>query len=71
VIYDDEKDHYLVMAREATALIKKRADLLRMQEGIRAVSMQRVAMRNEMFGQPMSDDQIAQFLAKKARRRVT
>ncbi len=71
VIYDDEKDHYRVMAREATALIKRRADLTRMQVSVRAVSLQRVAMRNEMFGRPMTDPQIKQFLAAQSRRRST
>ena len=71
VIYDDEKDHYDEMAREAAGLIKKRADLTRMQESVQAVSMQRVAMRNEMFGHPMTDLQIAQFIAATAKRRRT
>ncbi len=71
VIYDDEKDHYDEMAREAADLIKKRADLTRMQESVQAVSMQRVAMRNEMFGHPMTDLQIAQFIAATAKRRRT
>ena len=71
VIYDDEKDHYDEMAREAAGLIKRAADLARMQESVRAVSMQRVAMRNEMFGYPMNDMQISQCLAAKAKRRRT
>ena len=69
VIFDDEKDHGDAMARDATALIKTKRDLVRMQAGIRAVSMQRVLMRNEMFGQPMSDEALARFLAANARLR--
>lgn len=69
VIYDDEKDHYQVMAGEATKLIKTGRDLTRMQAAVRAISRQRVAMRNEMFRAPMSDAQIEAFLKAKARAR--
>ncbi len=69
VIYDDEKDHYDVMARDAAGLIKKPKDLTRMQESVRAVSMQRVAMRNEMFGHLMAESEIKKFLAVKSRQR--
>lgn len=69
VIYDDEKDHYQVMASEATKLIKTSRDLTRMQAAVRAISRQRVAMRNEMFRAPMSEAQIAAFLKAKARAR--
>lgn len=67
VIYDDEKDHYAVMARGAAKLIKSSEDLKRMQAAVCAISQQRVAMRNEMFRTPMTDAQIAAFLASKTR----
>lgn len=69
VIYDDEKDHYQVMASEATRLIKSNRDLTRMQTAVRAISRQRVAMRNEMFRAPMNEAQIEAFLKAKARLR--
>jgi hypothetical protein len=70
VIYDDEKDHYAEMASEAARLIKTKADLARMSEGVRAVSLQRVAMRNEMFRFPMTPAQLDAFIARKARSRA-
>ncbi|MEO7402757.1 MAG: hypothetical protein ABIU95_03715 [Burkholderiales bacterium] len=69
IIYDDEKDHYAEQAREAAGLIKTKADATRMEEGVRAVSRQRVAMRNEMFRHPMTEAQIEAYLEKKARRK--
>lgn len=63
VIYDDEKDHYMVQAAEALSLIGNEGDLHRMQQAIRAVSRQRVRMRNEMFGTPMTGDEIEAFIA--------
>ena len=67
VIYDDEKDHYRVMASEAAALIKSAKDLARMQATTRDISRQRVAMRNEMFRRPMTDSQIEDFIRRKTR----
>jgi len=67
VIYDDEKDHYAEMARTASALVKTKRDLARMQEGVVAVSAQRVAMRNEMFRFPMTGEEIGAFLERKTR----
>ena len=63
VIYDDEKDHYMVQAGEATSLIGNDDDLGRMCDAIRAVSLQRVHMRNEMFGEPMTNGGIEAFIA--------
>jgi len=67
LIYDDEKDHYHVMAREAAALIKSAKDLVRMQATTRDISRQRVAMRNEMFRRPMTESQIEDFIQRKTR----
>lgn len=66
VIYDDEEDHYRVQAKEAVGLIKSEADLERLKETIRAVSRQRVNMRNEMFCNPMAEAEIETFIAAKA-----
>lgn len=67
VIYDDEKDHYRVMASEAAALIQSAKDLARMQATTRDISRQRVAMRNEMFRRPMTESQIEDFIRRKKR----
>jgi hypothetical protein len=67
VIYDDEKDHYRVMASEAAALIQSAKDLARMQATTRDISRQRVAMRNEMFRRPLTDSQIEDFIRRKRR----
>lgn len=62
VIYDDEKDHYVEMAKEAVGLIETDDDLTRMIDAIRAISAQRVWMRNEMFRTPMTADEINRFI---------
>jgi hypothetical protein len=62
-IYDDEKDHYLEQAKEAVRLIGAPADLERMKAAIRAISRQRVKMRQEMFRGAMTDTEIDAFLA--------
>jgi hypothetical protein len=63
VIYDDEKDHYVEMAKAAVGLIENDDDLARMTDAIRAISAQRVWMRNEMFRDPMTRDEIDAFIA--------
>ena len=63
VIYDDEKDHYMMQAREAAKQIKRPDDLARMKKAVIAVSLQRVHMRNEMFGAPMTIAEIEAFIA--------
>ncbi len=67
VIYDDEKDHYTVQADEAAKLIGGPDDLAHMTEAVVAVSLQRVHMRNEMFGQPMTGAEIDAFIAANAK----
>ena len=64
IIYDDEKDHFREAAREATRVVTTKKKLAEMKRALVAVSTQRVAMRNEMFGFPMSDAEIAKFVAK-------
>ncbi len=63
VIYDDERDHYKEMAREAVGLIGSEDDMNRMTAAIRAISVQRVAMRAEMFRGAMTGPEIDAFVA--------
>lgn len=67
IIYDDEKDHYVEMAKEAVALIETDGDLRRMKDAIRAVSAQRVDMRAEMFRDAMTKSEIEAFIAENRR----
>jgi hypothetical protein len=67
VIFDDEEDHYMVQAREAADLIRSDDDLARMKDAIRAISVQRVAMRAEMFRGAMTSDEIDAFIAENRR----
>jgi hypothetical protein len=62
VIYQDEKNHYKEAAKEAAQAIKKREDLQRMKRVIREISRQRVYMRNEMFREPLTNQQIKNCL---------
>jgi len=58
VIYQDEKNHYKEAAREAARAVKNGRDLERMKKAIREISRQRVHMRNEMFRQPLTTEEI-------------
>lgn len=64
VIYDDEKDHFREGAEESAELVKSPADLERMKIAIADVSRQRVAMRQEMFKYPMSNDEVEALIAR-------
>lgn len=64
-IFDDEQDHYRVQAKEAAALIGSDADLQRINDAVRAISRQRVAMRNEMFRDVLTTAGIEEFIAAK------
>jgi hypothetical protein len=59
VIYRDEKNHYKEAAREAAEAVRSKSDLARMKRAIHAVSLQRVYMRNEMFKEPLSREEVA------------
>jgi hypothetical protein len=63
VIYQDEKNHYKEAAREAARAVRTRQDLARMKKAIREVSLQRVYMRNEMFKEPLTSNEIKPLLA--------
>jgi hypothetical protein len=62
VIYHDEKNHYKEAAREAAQTVRNRQDLYRMKKAIREVSQQRVHMRNEMFREPLTSQEIKNCL---------
>jgi len=64
IIYDDEKDHFREGARESAELVSTREEAERMKATIREVSRQRVAMRLEMFKNPMSLGEIDAFTLK-------
>ncbi len=66
-IFDDEEDHYRVQAQEAIRHIKTEDDLIHMTDAIRAVSLQRVCMRAEMFRDTMTDAEIDAFIAENER----
>jgi hypothetical protein len=58
VIYHDEKNHYKEAARAAAQAVRSRQDLRRMRKAIREISHQRVHMRNEMFREPLTSQEI-------------
>lgn len=63
VVYRDEKNHYKEAAREAAGAVRTRQDLQRMKKAVRQVSLQRIYMRNEMFKEPLTPDEIKSCLA--------
>jgi hypothetical protein len=63
VIYRDEKDHFLEAAREAEELVRSDQDLEEMKEAIREVSLQRVAMRMDMFRNPLPQAELDELIA--------
>ena len=68
-IYDDEKDHYAEQAAVCVRLISSEEDLDTMTEAIRAISLQRVHMRAEMFPGAMTQPEVSEFLAFNQRER--
>jgi hypothetical protein len=63
VVYQDEKNHYKEAAKEAARAVGNKQDLARMKKAVREVSRQRVYMRNEMFKEPLTSDEIKACLA--------
>ncbi|MBM3487416.1 MAG: hypothetical protein FJX67_12415 [Alphaproteobacteria bacterium] len=63
VIYVDEKDHYGEAATAAATAVGSPADLARMKKALHEVSVQRVRMRSEMLGWPMSEAEIDRLAA--------
>ncbi len=61
-IFDDEQDHYHEQAREAAGLIHSDDDLQRITDAVRAISRQRIDMRNEMFRDVMTNAEIEDFI---------
>ncbi len=68
VIWEDEKDHYLEQAKIAAKMIKNKKQLAAMKAAIVDVSLQRVWMRNEMFREPMTGEEVKRFIAAGERR---
>ena len=62
VVYQDEKSHYKEAAREAARAVRNKRDLARMKKAVHAVSLQRVYMRNEMFKEPLTGEEIKRRL---------
>src|SRR6266540_3745492 len=62
VVCQDEKNHYKEAAREAAGAVQTRQDLARMKKAVHEVSLQRVYMRNEMFKEPLTSDEIKSCL---------
>ena len=63
VIYQDEKNHYKEAATEAARAVQNKQDLARMKKAVQEVSLQRVSMRNEMFKEPLTSNEIKSCLA--------
>jgi len=63
VVYQDEKNHYKEAAMEAARAVRNKQDLARMKKAVHEVSLQRVYMRNEMFKEPLTSDEIKSCLA--------
>lgn len=69
VIYEDEKNHCKEAAREAARVVRNQQDLARMKKAVREASLQRVYMRNEMFKEPLTNNEIKSILAPHMRNR--
>lgn len=65
VIWEDEKNHYLVQADNACRVIKTKSDFEKFEIAVIEVSLQRVWMRNEMFREPMGSDEIFSFILRR------
>jgi hypothetical protein len=63
VVYRDERNHYKEAAREAAGAVRSKQDLARMRKAVQEVSLQRIYMRNEMFKEPLTRDEIKSCLA--------
>ena len=57
-IHADEKDHKDAGARRLAGLLRSRRDYERAAEIVCAVSAQRLRMRNEQFGFPLSEAEL-------------
>ena len=67
VIWEDEKDHYMVQAQIAAKIIKTKSDMNKMREAMLEVSLQRVWMRNEMFQNPMTKEEVENYIDRRKR----
>ena len=60
-VYEDEIDHAAHGADQLTAVAETEADWAAAREMVEAISMQRLRMRNEQFGFPLSEQRIAEI----------
>jgi hypothetical protein len=60
-VYDDEVDHAAHGADELAGASNSEADWALAHEMVAAISAQRLRMRNEQFGFPLSDERVAQI----------
>jgi hypothetical protein len=63
VVYQDEKNHYKEAAREAARAVNNKQDLARMKKAVHEVSLQRLYMRNEMFKETLTSNEIKSCVA--------
>ena len=61
VVYQDEKNHYKEAAKQARR--PQSAGPVGMRKTVQEISLQRVHMRNEMFKEPLTSDEIDVCLA--------
>ena len=66
-IHLDEMEHKNVGARNLAELVRSREDYNRAAEVIRQVSSQRLRMRNEQFGFPLSEERVRELKQECAR----
>ena len=62
-VYDDEVDHAVHGASDLSSAANTDEDWTLAKEMVAAISEQRVRMRNEQFGSPMSDARFAEMVA--------
>jgi len=62
-VYEDEVDHAVHGASDLAGAADTEADWVLAREIVAAISEQRVRMRNEQFGFPMSDTRFAEMIA--------
>ena len=63
VVYQDEKNHYKEAAKQAARGVRNRQGRSRMRKAVQEISLQRVYMRNEVFKEPLTSDEIDVCLA--------
>jgi len=57
----------MVQAQIAAKIIKTKSDMNKMREAMLEVSLQRVWMRNEMFQNPMTKEEVENYIDRRKR----